>query len=330
MVRVTIVIMSVKNSNVDSILAPLKELSNVHGGKYFVHFDQDHNCDTPRGYWLIFESMFHLPGGTFFRSSQIHNSWAMQSAMFAKPRQMRKLPFYSMTYIHRGSGRYYDANHPKGIVLSAGDLICMFPGQPHVYGPDQGTRWDEININFTGEVFHGWIGQNLLDPMEPIRRLESVEHWLTQIHQLVLPLAKPGRKPAITDTGRLLDLLSRMCLAWQTPWEDAQVLWLEKAQKKLRDWPLDEPLELKQLTRVFGYSEQTYRRKFKRLSGMTPLNYRMRYVIEMACHRLRDTSIPLKQIADDLGFGSEYYFSRRFKQIAGMPPGAYREKSVTG
>jgi AraC-like DNA-binding protein len=63
---------------------------------------------------------------------------------------------------------------------------------------------------------------------------------------------------------------------------------------------------------------------------MTPTNFHARHVIEQACQRLRNTDIPLKQIADDLGFGSEYYFSRRFKQIAGMPPGAYRDKAVSG
>ncbi len=320
--------MCVNNPQTDSILAPLKQLCHIHGGKFFVQSGM--HPEHPRGYWLIFESMFHIPGGTIIRSSQIQYSWAMREAMDKRPREYRKLPYYSLSYLTKGKGRYYDANHPQGLALGAGDLICMFPGQEHVYGPDPGTRWDEININFVGEIFHSWVGQNLLDPMKPIRHLDPVEDWLSKIYDIVLPLAKPGSRPAITDTGKLIALIGQMCQAWQTPWQDAQVQWLEEAQQQLRDWPLRDRLDMEQLGRQLGVGEQTYRKKFKRLSGMTPSNFHARYVIEQACQRLRDTSIPLKQIADELGFGSEFYFSRRFKQIAGMPPGVYREKAIDG
>ncbi|MAX26996.1 MAG: AraC family transcriptional regulator [Phycisphaeraceae bacterium] len=317
-----------KQSSIDSILAPLKQLSHIHGGNYFVHYGM--TDQAPRGYWLLYESMYHLPGGTLFRSSQIHHSWAMSLQLSRHPMEMRKLPYFSLSYLLKGKGRYVDARHPKGIALSAGDLICMFPDQEHVYAPDPGTRWDEINVNFTGEVFHGWVGQNMLDPKVSIRRLEPVSHWLEKIHEIVLPLAKPGRNPTVTDTGKFIALISQMCQAWQTPWEDADVRWLEAAQHHLRAWPLDQPLDLRQLAKHFAVTQQTYRKKFKRLSGMTPTNYHARLIIEQACQRLQHAQIPLKQIADELGFGSEYYFSRRFKQIAGMPPGAYRKKVVSG
>jgi AraC-like DNA-binding protein len=320
-------IMSTEKRNIDDILAPLARLSHIHGGNYFVQ-NGSHGL-WPRGYWLIFESMYRMPGGSVFRGSQIHHSWAMQHAMQSRPFQMRKLSHYSLSYMIRGKGRYYDVNHPHGIALSSGDLICMFPGQEHVYAPDPGTRWDEININFTGEVFNSWVGLNLLDPTQPVRHLEPIDHWLNQIHNLVLPLAKPDRKPTITDTGKLVALISQMCEVWQKPMADAQAQWLEQAQQHLRDWPLREPLDLEHLAQYFSITQQTYRKKFKHLSGMTPTNFHARHVIEQACHRLRDTSVPLKQIADELGFGSEYYFSRRFKQIAGMPPGTYRDKSIS-
>ncbi|MFG0250349.1 MAG: helix-turn-helix domain-containing protein [Phycisphaeraceae bacterium JB051] len=274
--------------------------------------------------------MFRLPGGTVLRSAQIHHSWAMQLAFNQRPRELRKLSYFSICYITQGKGRYFDPNHPQGIPLSTGSLICLFPGLGHVYAPDPGTRWDEINVNFSGEVFNSWVGQNMLDPMQPVRQLEPVEHWLNKIHQIVLPLSKPDRKPDITDTGKLIALISEMCAAWLTPWQDADMQWLEKAQQDLRDWPLREPLDMEHLAHAFGITQQTYRKKFKRLSGMTPTNYHARLIIEQACQRLQHAEIPLKQIADELGFGSEYYFSRRFKQIAGMPPGAYREKAVSG
>ncbi len=303
-------------------------MSHTHGGHFFVQKGMDGL--GPRGYWLLYETMFRLPGGTVLRSSQIHHSWAMQVAINQRPHDLRKLSYFSICYITQGQGRYFDVNHPQGIPLGAGSLICMFPGQGHVYAPEPGTRWNEINVNFSGEVFNSWVGRNLLDPMQPVRQLEPVDHWFKRIHQIVLPLAKPDRKPTITDTGKFIALISEMCAVWLTPWQDADVQWLEKAQQDLRDWPLREPLDMEHLAHAFGITSQTYRKKFKRLSGMTPTNYHARLIIEQACQRLQHAQLPLKQIADELGFGSEYYFSRRFKQIAGMPPGAYREKAVSG
>ena len=75
---------------------------------------------------------------------------------------------------------------------------------------------------------------------------------------------------------------------------------------------------------------QTYRKKFKRLCSMTPSAFRTRYLIELACQRLRNSDVPLKQIAEELGYGNEYYFMRRFKQIAGVTPGNYRRKAMSG
>ena len=318
------------NNNIDTevILAPLKELSHIHGGNFYIHNGMPDQ--PPRGYWLIFESLNHLPGGTLTRSSQIHYSWAMTPGMQQRPIQMRTLPYYSMSYFIKGKGRYIDLNHPKGIAMSAGSLVCKFPGQPHIYAPDPETRWDEININFSGEVFNGWVGPNLMDPMQPVRRLEPVDYWLKQFHNLVLPLAKPGRIPSITDTGKLTDLISRMCKAWQTPWQDHDIQWLEQAQQHLHQWPLDQPLNLETLARKFNITEQTYRKKFKRLCSMTPSAFRTRYLIELACQRLRNSDVPLKQIAEELGYGNEYYFMRRFKQIAGVTPGNYRRKAMSG
>lgn len=315
------------NNRYIHIIDELKAKCHAHNGSLLVQNGMDGL--GPRGYWLLFESMFRLPGGTVIRGSQIHHSWAMQVAMNIRPRDMRKLSHFSFTYITKGRGRYIDNNHPKGIALAAGDLICMFPGHGHVYAPDPGTRWDEINVNFQGEVFNSWVGPNLLDPLTPIRHLSPIDDWLKKIESIILPLAKPNVSPSMIDTGKLIALMGQMCNVWQTPFDDVEVSWLETAKQNLRSLPLNQILDLNVMAKHFCIAEQTYRKKFKRLSGMTPSSFRAHFLIEQACHLLRDTGLPLKKIADDLGFGSEYYFSRRFKQIAGMPPGAYREKAIS-
>lgn len=302
----------------------MQAMCNAHGGKFFV--EKSIKSSAPRGYWLLFESMNRLPGGTLFRCAHIHHSWAMRYAVDANPKNFLYRPDYSMSYLLGGRGVYYDDNHPDGIEVSAGDLICLFPGCGHAYAPHGESRWDEITINFEGEVFNSWVGPGLLDPAQPIRRLAPIDDWLERLHRVVLPMARPDASPSLRDTGAMLQLIADMCDRWHTPAKDADTLWIESAQRALREVALSDSPTYAELAKTMSVSEQTYRKKFKKLSGRSPATYRAQYVIEQACHRLLETDDPLKQIAEDLGFGSEYYFSRRFKQIAGYPPGEYRRR----
>jgi AraC-like DNA-binding protein len=44
-----------------------------------------------------------------------------------------------------------------------------------------------------------------------------------------------------------------------------------------------------------------------------------------ACELLDTTRLPIKQIADQLGFTDPLYFSRQFRQIHELSPVQYRE-----
>jgi AraC family transcriptional regulator of arabinose operon len=47
--------------------------------------------------------------------------------------------------------------------------------------------------------------------------------------------------------------------------------------------------------------------------------------IERATQLLRVTSLSVKQIAEQVGFESPFYFSLRFKKATGISPSAYRD-----
>jgi methylphosphotriester-DNA--protein-cysteine methyltransferase len=53
---------------------------------------------------------------------------------------------------------------------------------------------------------------------------------------------------------------------------------------------------------------------------------RTRCVVMEACERLRDSSAPMKAIAQELEFSDEFHFSKRFKDVMGMSPGEFRKR----
>lgn len=132
----------------------LKALSRAHGGKYTVQSGM--NPGEIRDYWLIMES-FHAPtSGGITRSAQIHRSWAMQQQLAEGA--WRTMPVYSLVYVTEGGGCFRDERHKADVPVSAGDVICLFPGIAHAYGPPPGERWNEINVEFSGPVFDAWMG----------------------------------------------------------------------------------------------------------------------------------------------------------------------------
>ncbi|EIP98514.1 DNA-binding domain-containing protein, AraC-type [Opitutaceae bacterium TAV1] len=302
----------------------LKALSRAHGGKYTVQ--SGINPGETRDYWLIMES-FHTPAaGGITRSAQIHRSWAMQQQLAEGA--WRTLAGYSLVYVTEGGGRFRDERHKADLPVSAGDVICLFPGIAHAYGPPAGERWNEINLEFSGPVFDAWMGVGLLDPAQPVRRLGPAQVWLRRFYDVVQPLAKRGAEQTLRDAGRLVALIAGMCATWQTPRQDGDVEWAGRARARLLAMPPEETLDLVKEARRFGIGEQAYRKKFRRLCGITPTLFRSRHLVELACHRLISGHESVKTIGLTSGFGSEFYFSRRFKQITGMSPGEYRRRAL--
>ncbi|HEY9248652.1 MAG TPA: AraC family transcriptional regulator [Rariglobus sp.] len=272
------------------------------------------------------ESFHGLPAGGLTRSAQIHRSWGM--AQHRLENIKRRLKVYSLVYLLEGEGVFSDERGKTDVPIRAGDLLCLFPHVGHVYTPSPGTRWNEINIEFFGPAFDAWMGTGLLDPAEPVRHLTPVGHWLKCFHEIVLPLAKPGREPTLRDTGRLIALIADMCSMWAQPQSDQEIAWAARARAELLALPPEKPLDLNKAAKTFGLGEQAYRKKFKRLCGVTPTTFRSRHLIEQACHELMGSGRAIKEIAFSLGFTTEFYFFRRFKQITGLSPGEYRRRAT--
>ena len=71
-------------------------------------------------------------------------------------------------------------------------------------------------------------------------------------------------------------------------------------------------------------STQYLGRLFREHTGKPPKEYVLEARIEAARAYLRGSSLPIKRIADELGFHDEFHFSRSFKRRVGESPARYR------
>lgn len=71
-----------------------------------------------------------------------------------------------------------------------------------------------------------------------------------------------------------------------------------------------------------GMSERSFLRHYRQVIGVTPAVERAR--VEVTRQALGETSLPVKRIARDCGFGSEETMRRSFMRVLAALPQAYR------
>lgn len=86
-----------------------------------------------------------------------------------------------------------------------------------------------------------------------------------------------------------------------------------------------EQFSIPQLAKRCALSESVYRRRFRQLTGLSPVQYINRLKIEKACQLLQGGDISHQQISEFLNFYSVSYFYRVFKAVTGKTPGDYRK-----
>jgi transcriptional regulator GlxA family with amidase domain len=86
------------------------------------------------------------------------------------------------------------------------------------------------------------------------------------------------------------------------------------------DWPVQ------RLARASEVSAAHFARSFKEAFGVPPHRYLLTRRIERATALLRDTDLPILDIALQTGWNSLGTFGRTFRDITGQSPGALRDR----
>lgn len=91
----------------------------------------------------------------------------------------------------------------------------------------------------------------------------------------------------------------------------------------------NETLSLTEVADKFGLSSRTFNRRFKQITGSTPLQYLQRSRLENAQELLRNSNLSVAEIAGHVGYQDVSYFASLFRKHFAMPPMRYR-RSVRG
>ena len=98
---------------------------------------------------------------------------------------------------------------------------------------------------------------------------------------------------------------------------------------KCQEWIAKRPnveAPVASMVRLSGLAERTFKRRFQKAVGMSPLEYVHALRLETAKHLLETTDETLEKLAGRVGYEDATFFSRLFRRKIGLTPAEYRRR----
>lgn len=108
--------------------------------------------------------------------------------------------------------------------------------------------------------------------------------------------------------------------------ESAITLTVQAIASEIAERAFDSDINIVNILRKSGYSEDYIRSKFKKLTGKTPIGFLSEIRIKHACFLIDvyKNTLSLSEISEKCGYLDYSYFSKVFKSAVGMSPQTYK------
>lgn len=214
--------------------------------------------------------------------------------------------------------RYDDQQH----LLKGKWFWPCYPG-PHIFFQESptGQPWEHRYIAFTGPQVTRWEAAGIVTTMPMQLEDELASELVDRYDQMLVNMNRPGRW-GHAQAVNLLESILLLIAEKQTSTQPDAPVWLSHVIKHLAQ--LDQEPDYKAIAASQHLSLTTLRRHFRQATGTTLHQYRLDLLITEARHKLGNTDMPIKQIADELGYQDVYYFTRQFTQTVGISPARFR------
>ena len=198
------------------------------------------------------------------------------------------------------------------LTASPGDILFYRSGFVHEETSDPKSPVSTLFIAFdTGDPLP-WLPLRVYDAQGRVRHLVA---WLVDDER---DRREPELKRPLFDA--LLSELRRLCGVPRDPWVEPILAFIRKN--------LTRPLTLDDLASHGKMSKFAFVRKFKRLSGRTPMEELRFSRLDQARTLLLTTNLPVKAIAPAVGIGDEYQLSKLFRSHFNLSPRDLRTRSA--
>lgn len=242
------------------------------------------------------------------------------------PEKGRTLDEYQMVYVTEGQGVFRSESMGE-VSVAPGTIFLLFPGEWHTYRPDPSTGWTHYWIGFKGVNMDSRVANGFLRKEEPIFHVglddEIVRLYLKAIDVADREMANFQQMLA-GIANYLLGLIYTLDRNNRLAQDRHVVGQIDRARMIMHD-NIESRLSIQDVADRTGVGYSSFRKNFKKYTGLSPAAYFQDLKLQRAKDLLRTTDLPIKEIAYRLNFESADYFSTLFRRKTGMPPSAFRD-----
>lgn len=243
--------------------------------------------------------------------------------------QRADLPSYLLLYTLQGEGELYieDLDRPK-YTLTADTMCWIDCSQLHKYSCSRtAEHWNFLWIHAYGGFLPAYYNEFIRINKHCLIKAKS-DHILTAMQSILSYSAH--------NTGILLDayhsahLINRLTTAIITNaiYNDQPSSTNHHIQRAIEymNQHFSEDISLDQIADHIYLSKCYFHRLFTQTVNCTPHTYLNTIRLQHAKELLRNTQLPVQEIASNSGFGNYSYFIQLFKQREGITPSAFRRQ----
>lgn len=212
--------------------------------------------------------------------------------------------------------------------IGPGNALLIPRGAPHAYWADSDTPWSIHWVHFTGIT-----GDLMLSELGRDQRVLQVD---TQSALLVEALFQECYRAfaggfvihrMIYSAQVLHHLLGKIIYgnSYYSPLQHTSRRRALEPTLTFLHQNSARKLTLKEIADHAGVSVSHLSALFKEQTGLSPMDYLIRYRMQRACVLLSVKSATVHEVAYEVGYSDPYYFSRLFKKVIGIAPLHYRE-----
>ncbi|MFB5761486.1 helix-turn-helix transcriptional regulator [Paenibacillus medicaginis] len=223
-------------------------------------------------------------------------------------------------------------------VLKKGEFIILDAHIPHRLLVEQSCRM--LNVEFRFEELAGpYLSAaelaaadvqiaSLLDCPQPYLLLREPHEVYHALKSLVLELDRKERSEMLVQVQltALLLRIARLYHELESQSGDMQNQYVRQCLDFLHQ-NYDRPIQIKQVAEAVNLHPGYVQRIFKQKIGQSMMAYLTGFRMEKAKMLLRETDIPVAEIADYVGVHSRPYLHKLFKSATGMTPSDYRQSA---
>lgn len=231
-------------------------------------------------------------------------------------------PCTILDYTLSGSGTITD---PTGThILTAGQLVYIPKGTPVHFQADGKDPFKKLFLQMTGTVWPSWRTQFALPKDSILVRPCPVEMQMWEIANLLRTTTPANvlenmRRISVT----VYDILSRFRQEETFGITEEKDTLPFQIRRSLEEHMYHE-ISVKDIAARLYITDSHCIRIFKKQFGITPMQYLTKIRMEQAQILLRETSIPIGEIARKLCFYDSQHFSTAFRQYTTLSPSEFR------